>query len=246
MKHLKTIMAAIVLLTSFSCSKVQEDDKETGYVNFAVASNQSVTDQTKSNVSDYTVLPAEDDFVISITDASSARVWNGKVSEWDAATKLPVGTYTVTANYGDASVEGFDKPYFTGSNSFTIVGAQTSEVSIPVVLGNSIVKIACTDNFKNYFADYEFSLKRFSQEIVAFAKNETRGAFVDCMGFTIEGDFLSTAGSTYRFSKEYTSINPATAYAISFDLTNIGGVRLTITFNDTVYTEELEDFELND
>lgn len=246
MKHLKTIMAAVVLLTSFSCSKVREDDKETGYVNFAVASNQSVTDQTKSNVSDYTVLPSENDFLINIVDASSVRIWNGKVSEWDAATQLSVGTYTVTASYGDPSVEGFDKPFFTGSSSFTVVGAETAEVSIPVTMGNSIVKIVCTDNFKNYFSDYEFSLKRFSQEVVAFVKDETRGAFVDCMDFTIEGNFVSAVGSEYRFSKEYSGINPATAYTVRFDMTNIGGLRLIVTFNDTVDTVELEDVELND
>ncbi len=239
-------MSVLVLLASFSCAKVEDSGKAVGYVSFAVSSNQGVTDQTKSNVSDYTVLPAANDFMISIVDASSISIWNGKVSEWDSATQLPVGTYTVTASYGDAAVEGFDKPFFTGSNSFTVVGAETAEVSIPVALGNSIVKIVTTDNFRNYFSDYEFSLKRFSQEVVAFGKDETRGAFVDCMDFTIEGNFVSSVGSAYRFSKEYGGINPATAYTVKFDITNVGGVRLTVTFNDTVETVEIEDVELND
>lgn len=246
MKHLKTIMAVLTLLASVACTKVVHDGKATGHVNFTVSSNQQVADQTKSNVSDYTDLPAKDDFTITIKNATSVSVWSGLIGDWDPATLLPVGDYTVTADFGDAADEGFDKPYFTGSSSFTVVGAETEDVSVPVSLGNSIVKIVCTENFRNYFTDYGFSLKRFSQEIVAFDKDETRGAFIDCMDFSVDGSFVNAAGTEYSFSKEYTGIEEATAYTITFDITNVGGVKLIVTFNDTVETVDLGDYELND
>ena len=243
MKHLKTILGVMVMVLTMSCAKNHAEGS--GQVSFSLFSDFEVVDQTKSNVSDYTTLPSASDFTITIKDAASATFWTGKISEWDESTLLPVGSYTVSATYGSIEDEGFDKPFFTGSADFTVAGGQTSEVQISARLGNTVIMIGCTENFRNYYKDYTFSLKRNNQHIVTFTKDETKAAFVDGYKFTLEGT-LTSETQTQTFSKEYASLNEATAYSIVFDAANVGGSSITVTFNDNVETIDLGDLELND
>lgn len=243
MKHLRTIIGVMALLAAFSCTKSQTEGN--GRVSFQVSSRLDVTDQTRSSVSDYTALPSAGDFTISIVDEASVSVWSGKISEWNQETRLPAGNYSVTATYGSIEDEGFDKPFFTGTRSFAIISGETTTVSIDVALGNTIVKVACTDNFKNYYKDYSFKIQRGGSEIVTFAKDDARAAFIDGYKFTLSGVFASET-STKNFEKEYTSLEEATAYTFEFDAANVGGTTITVRFNDTVEVIELGDLELND
>ena len=243
MKHLKTIFSILAMIAAFSCTKSQTEGN--GRVAFSVSSSYVVADVTKSNVSDYTALPAAGDFVITILDDSSAQVWSGKISEWDSSTPLPAGNYTVNASYGDIEDEGFDKPYFTATQNFAVKGGETSSVSVPVALGNTIIKISCSEYFKKYYSDYTFRLTRGTAEIAMFVKDEARAAFVDGYKVKVEGT-LTGELKTYSFEKEYTGLDEATAYTLNFDAPNVGGSTITISFNDTVETVELGDYELND
>lgn len=247
MKHLKTFFNAMLLLAVFSCSKNTVAETGNGQVLFKVSSIESITDKTKSNVSDYTVLPFVEEFTLNVTDSESAPVWNGKVSEWDSATQLPVGNYNVTASYGTIDEEGFDKPYFSGTKSFAIVGGQAVEVPVPVTLMNTVVKISCTQNFMNYYKDYTFKITRNGAEVVTFTKEDVgvKGAFVDGYKLTLEGTLTSEV-KTQTFSKEYTNLDATTAYSFEFDVNNVGGTSITINFNDYVEPVELGDVELNE
>ena len=234
----------MALLAAFSCTKSNQDGG-CGQISFEVSSNETVTDQTKSNVSDYTVLPSTGDFTITVTDANKAVVWEGKVSEWDSTAKYPVGNYTVTASYGSLEDEGFDKPYFYGTATFAVLTNQTVSVSVPVTLGNTIVLVDYTDNFKNYYSDYSFTICRDASDIATFGKGETRGAFIDGYKITIKGAVTGN-NLTKEFSADYTNLEEATAYTFLFDASNVGGATITITYNDTVETIDLGDYELNE
>lgn len=211
---------------------------------FKVSSNDRVVDVTKSNVSEYTVLPSAADFTITITGEEYS--WTGKVSEWSTETDLTVGEYSVTATYGDLeNEEGFDKPFFTGTQTFTVVGGEQTSVSVPVSLGNAIVRMTFTEAFNNYYPEYTFILSRDAKEIAVFTKGDTRAAFVDPWKFTLEGT-LKGEMKTSTFSKDYSNLSEATAYTFNFDVTNAGGATITVKFNDTVEDVELGDCELND
>ena len=243
MKHLKTILGVMVLALAFSCTKSHTVGD--GQVSFLLESDLEVADMTKSSVSQFTSLPSSGDFTITVTDASSASVWSGKISDWDPATSLKAGNYKVTATYGAVDEEGFDKPYFTGSSDFTVVASQTAEVKITVSLGNTVVLVSCTDSFRNYYKDYTFKITRDGGEIVTFVKDETRAAFVDGYKFTLQG-VVESETRTQTFSRDYSSLDEATAYTFLFDTPNVGGAAITITFNNNVETIELGDLELND
>ena len=243
MKHFKTIFAMAFLTLVFSCTKSHTQGN--GHVSFVLSSDIEIAEQTKSSVSQYTTLPSSGDFTITVTGVSSVYEWTGKISDWDAAAQLPVGNYKVTATYGAIDEEGFDKPYFIGSADFAVLGAQTTEVKISVSLGNTVVLVNCTDNFKNYYKDYTFKITRDGSTLVSFVKGESRAAFVDGYKFTLQG-VIESETKTQTFSRDYSSLDEATAYTFLFDAPNVGGSAITITFNNNVETIELGDLELNE
>jgi len=246
MKYYRIAICAAAALAAFSCSKVHES-VGTGYVSFSIADNQEVAEVTKANVSDFTALPSADQFSIVITNSENTEVFKGLVTDWSTDRKLAVGDYTVTATYGDTSEEGFDKPYFVGSKAFSVIGGETTAVTVTVSLGNSIVKVVTTEMFDNYFSSYDFDVTTGSGNVIDFTPTETRGAFIDAYMFKISGTVTPASGAAKSAisAKEYRDLEAATCYTLTFDVSNVGGVKVTITFNDTVETVELGEIELN-
>ena len=242
MKLVRTIMGVLVACAALSCSKIQGGS---GQVAFTVTPDESVVECTKSNISDYTALPVSEDFTIVVKNSSSELVYDGKLSGWDPAQKLNAGAYIVNVSYGNIEQEGFNKPYFFGEANFNVVADQTAQVSVPARLGNTIIKVSCTDNFKKYYSDYSFKLLRSGAEIVSFVKDETRAAFIDGYMVTVKGE-LKSESKTYTFTKDYSGLNEATAYTLLFDVSNVGGNTITISFNENIDQVDLGEVELND
>lgn len=247
---MKLIKASILLLAlgaAAGCKKTEAPAADTGSITFAVAAQQEVNDVTRSKVSDITDLPAAADFTLTITDAQKKTVWSGTIAQMTEPYTIAAGEYTATAQYGSVSDEGFDKPCFTGSVPFTINGGDSKQIAIPVSLANAIVKVSCTDMFRNYFSDYSFKITTAAGTQIDFPKSETRGAFIDAYKFTIDGTLKNQGGTAQSFNKTYdTGINPATCYTVTFDASSVGGTSVTVTFNDTTETIDLGDIELND
>ena len=248
MKHLKTIMSVLVVFAAVSCAKTPSAGS--AQVIFEVSSNQQVADMTRSNVSDYTTLPSKSEFVLTVT-GSDSYTWTGKFSEWNGDTKLLAGDYKVVASYGSIDEEGFDKPYFIGEQTFTVTSGQPVTVKISVSLGNTVVKLSCSEYFQKYYKDYSFTLSRDGKQIATFAKGVDKAAFVDGYKFVLSGTLTSetstSALKTSTFEKEYTGLYEATAYTINLDVPNVGGGAITISIKDGyAETIDLKDCELND
>ena len=247
MKHMKTLLGLLVLLGALSCTKTRlSSEGGEGNVSFTVSTDYDLVEVTKSSVSDYADLPQTADFNLVVKDKAGKYSWSGLLADWDPATKLPAGAYTVEAFYGSLEEEGFNKPYFYGTSEFAVSGGQNSEVSVEVALANTIVRINCTEMFKNYYVDYSFDLLRGTTLIAEYAKDETKGVFIDGYKLNLSAVFINEVGTEYQFSKEFSNLDPATAYTIEFDLNNVGGSSVSVSFNDTVEVVDLENFELNE
>jgi len=62
-----------------------------------------------------TALPDVSEFALKLvsSDGSFSRAWDS-LADFDPATKIPVGAYTMSAFYGDIDIEGFEKPFYLG------------------------------------------------------------------------------------------------------------------------------------
>ncbi len=179
MKKLTKMLALTLALAGSlaSCKKAEGPSGEG--IRFSIGTDCEITDVAKGKISDYTALPAAGEFTITIKNSSAEVFWKGKLADWNPATPMAAGDYSVEAVYGDVADEGFDKPCFSGSADFTVNGGAGTDVQIHVQLKNAIVRVSCTEAFKKYFSDYSFTVTTGSENVIAFAKDETRGAFVE-------------------------------------------------------------------
>lgn len=246
MKSYKTnILFAALTLIIASCSGRKDGDQ--GFIAFSIASDEAIEEVTKSNVSDFTSLPETGDFTLVITDNDENEVYRGLLSAYTSSTALKAGSYTATASYGSSSREGFDCPYFSGSQKFVVSGGATTDVQIPVKLANCIIRLAFTDSFTSYYTDWNFTLTTGGGTAIQFPKSESRAAFIDAYSFSISGTLQNQAGKTQNFSKSYSSsINAKTCYTLSFRASNVGGDKITIVFDDNVDDVELVEVDLNE
>lgn len=245
MKINKFMLGMLALAAmSGSCSRQQEGAD--GHVSFSLDTDGQVAEATRSAVSDFTALPATGKFTIVLANGNGDEVYNGLLEAYNTSLSLKAGNYSVKASYGSVSDEGFDKPCFTGQKTFSITGGGTTAVAVPVSLANAIVKMECTDGFKSYYTDYSFTVKTGAGTVINFPKNETRAAFVDAYTISVSGTLTNQGGKTQTFSKDYKSLSSKTCYTIRFDVSNVGGDSVRITFDDTVEDVDLKDIDLND
>ncbi len=238
------LVLGLMALAVMSVSCARQSDEE-GSVAFRLDADLGVLEQTRSNVSEYTTLPSTGDFTIVITKSNGDEVYNGLLSAYDETIPLKAGNYTVKANYGSTSEEGFDKPCFQGEKAFSVTGDNTTVVTIPVALANSIIKVYCTDAFRAYFQEWDLVFTTGSGHKIEFRKNESRAAFVEAYKISVAGTLTDQGGKIQTFGKSYdTTLSPKTCYTIKFDVSNVGKSTITITFDDTKENKS-EDIELN-
>jgi len=241
MKKALLILSAALLFAAASCNKASSP----GSLEFSIASNDYVADDVKGKLSDIIALPDTKAFSIVIKNDGGETVWSGLLSEWSAANLFPVGKYSVSASYGTSGEEGIGKPYFSGSTNFSIAGAETTKVKIPVELQNCIIKVVCTESFNNYFPDYQFTVKTGANNTFVISKGSTDSYFIEAYKFTVSGELTNQGGTVQTFEKIYENLEAANYYTLKFDASNIGGFKVTVTFKDDVTTVDLGDVELN-
>ncbi len=237
MKKTNYLTATLVALALTACQKTDGY----GQLNFFLEEGEVYEITTRGSVSDYATLPADGDFTLSIKSGSSL-VWTGLISVFDPTTQFRAGSYTADVTYGNAEDEGYEKPYFYGSTNFDITGGQTTAVSIPVSLGNSIVKIRTTIAFDNYYSSKSFKITTGAGTVI---NNVTGPVFMDAYKFTLSGTLTTQGGTVKTISDQTWNVDAATCYTVKFDVTNTGSTTVSISFDDTVQTVNFSE-ELND
>ena len=169
-----------------------------------------------------------------------------KFSEYDASTVVPVGEYTVSASYGDATAEGFDGLSYAGSSSANVTEGETTEVSVQCTINKARVSIAYTDAFKQYFSAYSASVTSSHSNKVSFAADETRAAYF------VPGNLDVYLDVTRPGASEKTTLKVKTLaaevkheYRLTMDV-DAGTSTLKITFNDDPENTQNVEFDVSD
>ena len=237
-KTVLTLVAALALLAT-SCAK---QDRTAGSVSFSLEEGAVAEVLTKGSVSDYASLPDAADFSLTVKNSLGATIYNGLLGAWNADAPLAAGNYSAQVEYGDPSAEGPGKPCFEGSASFGVLGGQNTNVKVTVNLANCIVKIDCSEAFKNYFPERSFVIS--TPESAGGFTYGDKAIFV-AYQWTVSGALKTQAGVSYDLPERTFKGDAATCYTVKYDISNVGGVTITISFNDNVQTVKLGDVELN-
>ena len=176
------------------------------------------------------------------SDGSFSRAWDS-LADFDPATKIPVGAYTMSAFYGDIDTEGFEKPFYLGETPVAVRDRENSSVEINCTLANVKVTVEYSDAFKKYFADYSTTIHSTGGEYIEFSKTETRAAYVKPGKITIQTHLKKQNGIESTF--EPAAIPNAAArqhYKIKLDISdnNAGEAQLNISFDETTETQPIK------
>ena len=239
MKKTVLIITALAALLAASCAKQGNAE---GSVSFRLEEGAVTEVLTKGSVSDYATLPRPADFSLSVKNSLGAVIYDGLLGDWNSDAPLAAGNYSATVAYGDPSEEGPGKPSFEGAANFGVLGGQTTEVKVTANLANCIVKIDCTEAFKNYFPERSFVIT--TPESTSGFTYGDKALFV-AYQWTVSGTLKTQSGASYDLGEHSFKGDPATCYTVKFDVSNVGGVIITISFNDNVQTVKLGDIELN-
>lgn len=241
----------ILCLLALSCS----DDKEqfsgdTGQgqiqasfkANYKVASPKAAEGEAATELE--SVSPEIQNFSVHLakSDGSYDKTWE-TVAQFPVDEKFSTGAYTMEIWFGDMAEEGFEKPYYYGSTKFEVIDEETSTPSIEAKLGNTMVSLAYTDAFKNYFTDYSAKVHSSGGVYIDFSKDETRPAYVKPGKVSFQLSMEKTNGS--KLSIEPAAIENAEActhYRVTFDVNGgeVGDAVLTVTFDDSTEQEPIE------
>lgn len=245
-------LLALLGLLSWSCSDDNNIANSNGMgeinatfeANYGVRSSMAAEGEEATTDDVEAISPDIQDFSVHLTksDGSYDKTWSS-IAEFPIDQKFATGTYTMEIYYGDINEEGFEKPYYYGSEDFEVIDEETSTPSIEAKLGNSMVSITYTDAFKNYFSSYSANLRTSSGNIINFTNDETRPAYVKPGKVTFQLSMTKTNGT--ELSLEPTGIDNAAActhYKVTFDVNGgeVGDAVLTVTFDDATATEPIE------
>lgn len=237
MKKPVLLTTALAVLALISCQKTEGY----GRLDFSLKDGEIADVTTKGSVTDYVELPSEGNFTLTIKNGT-ATVWTGLLSTYDPEMTFKAGAYTAEVAYGNPEDEGYGKPYFFGTMEFSIVGGQTTPVTIPVSLGNTIVKISTSAAFDAYYTARSFDITTGAGTEI---KNVSGPVFMDAYRFTLTGSLTTQGGGVKTIAPKTWNVDAATCYTVAFDVTNTGSTTVSISFDDTVqevsFTEELND-----
>lgn len=227
-----------------SCTKEDTRSSLEGRIDVRVSTDWSLAD-AESRASEE-VAPEINDFALAIESA------DGKVSNsWDSfgrfqPVSVPVGTYLVTASYGDANAEGFDALSYLGSTTVEVGKDETAEASVTCTINKARVILSYTDDFKSYFSSYSAYVSSSKGNKITYADDETRGAYF------VPGNLELFLEVTRQGVSQKVTLNPKNftaevkhEYRLTMDV-DASTASLKIVFNDNPSSEQNVDINISD
>lgn len=248
---IKVLLLVTIVLVSACESEQRRSNKATGMLSLLLAASRDVINTTTrtekgssgsegDNTENDDLAPNVGDFTIALMDGSVVKTSWDKFSEYPKYAVLPVGTYILKAYYGSSDKEGFDSPYYEGTQEITIEDDATVEANITCYLTNVKVAVEYTDAFKKYFSDYSTTIQSASGSPVVFSKDEVRAAYVKPGAITVYANVQKQNGQSAKLN--ILDIDEAKArefYRLKLDI-DAGSAILKISFDNTTVEKPIE------
>ena len=244
-KSILTVLGAIATLTlPVSCSDEFGADNVNGKgrisplvdINTETVTSRSTSPESRATASRAVEVTVADlSLRLTKTDGSYSGEW--PMAEFPIEQEFGVGEYTLEAFYGDPTVQGFDLPAYSGSQTITVKDGETTTPSITATLANAMVTMKYTDAFINYMADYGSSVNG-----IEYGKTEERAVYVTPGDVEIKVSVKKPNGLGAEFTLDNVKAEARHHYTVTVDVNNggVGDATLNVTFDDMMSTEEIE------
>lgn len=158
MKQRHIVIFTFLLMTSLLASCVQEDGLSLAngklHLSIGKISTQTGSRATPSELEK----PLAEHFQLKVQRQGSQYTTYEGVFQDEIS--INVGTYDITATYGEDVIIGRDTPYYIGTAKATINKDESTTVSIPCKVGNALVSVAFGKNqdetarFDKFYKEY--------------------------------------------------------------------------------------------
>ena len=244
----KVFICAMALLATLSCNNAEMPTSGEGKIAITAATSGLVATRAEGIT---LTTPTLDQLLLEIVGENFSKQWQS-LSQYDSTVeRFTAGDYTVSVSYGDAGAEGYNCPAFAATAAAKVLDRdRTTEVNLTATLANAIVAIKTTEAFDNYFPVSEFAVTTTNNRF-EIDKSVTDHLFVaaeqsikiDCS--CIRQSNLAAAKYETLATQTIPTTAAATRYVVTYDLTTVGSVTITISLNQTIIdTIEIES-ELN-
>lgn len=224
----KNCIYLLFLVLIVSCQQEEFSNGKTGYLQFSV-------EKDKSTILVPTTRTAELPIALQIIDKNGVVVeetddWHNWTSE---PLELPLGTYTVEAFSKDvnASVAGFEEPYYFGQTEVTVVPKVNQNVNIECSLANVKVTVNYSADVKKYFSKLDCTVSNASGKLI-FGKEENRSGYFVVGDLKISLALTNADGRSFVFeSNPISGVQARQHYRINYTMKSngaIGGVSVTL------------------
>lgn len=243
-KVIKGLLLAGAVVGLFSCSN--EDGFRTsdgdGKILLDLRSDGNVISSTRADDTKVSVVPEPSQFAIALEkqDGSFSKKYLN-MDAFNRESAFPIGTYTLSATYGDMEQEGFELPYFSASQEVLVAAGEESKVYLTATLANCMVSVRYKEEFTKLFSAYGASLKSESSpetSRIAFAANEERPAYMKPEVIELRLSMTNSQGKSVEVAPFSFTALPRTHYILNIGVNQSSGTG-DITLNVEI-TEEVE------
>lgn len=245
MKKVYYGLLSFVLLMVSSCSKDDSQNSFQGRIDVNINSDKSLSNDA-SRGGEEIASPDVSDFALKIesVDGEVANSWDR--FEKFQPVSVEIGSYNVTASYGDANAEGFDALSYLGSTTVEVVKDETAEASVMCTINKAKVSVSYSDDFKSYFTSYSAYINSSRGNKVTYASDETRGAYF------VPGDLelylvVARPGVSQTITLNPKNFNAEVKhdYHLTMDV-DASSASLKIIFNDDPSSEQNVEINISD
>jgi hypothetical protein len=248
----KVFLFAITALLFVACQKENSEQVASGEGRIAITASASGEVITRAD-GVQVATPQLSDFSLLITGKNFEKSWNKLTDYRTDDERYTAGTYTVAIACGDSTQEGYNVPAFAASESVEVLDRnRTTEANLTAKLSNAIVTIKTTDAFNRYFPVSEFKVTTTSNSFdFDFDRVQTDHLYIaagqdikiDCS--CIRQSNLSAGTVEKLATQTLSNIAPTTRYVVTYDLTTVGGVKITVKLNEEILGTIEVETELN-
>lgn len=148
----------------------------------------------------------------------------GPVRKYSGESQIPAEEWLVSDSYlaeawaGDSVSASFDKRWFKGSQLFEIRAGETSQVTLPCKIANSLVEVKYAETISEIFSDYSMSVGH-KKGSLTFVGSESRTGYFMMPSYdkNLVWTFSATTatGEKVTRSGEIKNARPATKYILN-------------------------------
>lgn len=228
-----------------SCTKEEPQSSLEGRIDVKVSTDQTLLGEASRSGEEKTI-PDINDFGLTI-ESLDGKVFNS----WESFSEfrpvsVAIGTYKVTASYGDVDAEGFDAISYQGSTNVEVRKEETAEASVTCIINKAKVFINYTDEFKSYFTSYSSYISSSKGNKVTFSANESQGAYFvpGSLGVYLEVTRQGVSKKVTLNPKNFTA-EEKHEYRLTMDV-DAATASLKIIFNDNPSSEQNVEINISD